>query len=83
MTIGLEAERRVKVGLILEALAAKEGISVTNEDLNHEIARLAAEVKLSVDEVRRMIQAGGKETWMIFRPESWPTKLWISSIVTQ
>jgi trigger factor len=50
------------VGLILEALAAKEGISVTNEDLSHEIERLAAEVKLSVDEVRRMIQAGGKET---------------------
>lgn len=57
-----EAERRVKVGLILEALAAKEGISVTNEDLAQEIARLAAEVKLSVDEVRRMIQAGGKDT---------------------
>jgi trigger factor len=57
-----EAERRVKVGLILEALAAKEGISVTNEDLDHEIARLAAEVKLSVDEVRRMIQSGGQET---------------------
>ena len=57
-----EAERRVKVGLILEALAAKEGISVTNEDLNHETARLAAEVKLSVDEVRRMIQAGGRDT---------------------
>ena len=57
-----EAERRVKVGLILEALAAKEGIAVTNEDLAQEIARLAAEVKLSVDEVRRMIQAGGKDT---------------------
>ena len=57
-----EAERRVKVGLILEALAAKEGISVTKEDLNHETARLAAEVKLSVDEVRRMIQAGGRDT---------------------
>ncbi|MCE3223586.1 MAG: tig [Nitrospira sp.] len=57
-----EAERRVKVGLILEALAAKEGISVTNEDLTNEIARLAAEVKISADEVRRMIQAGGKET---------------------
>ncbi|MBA3754647.1 MAG: trigger factor, partial [Nitrospira sp.] len=50
-----EAERRVKVGLILEALAAKEGIIVTNEELDHEIARLAAEVKLSTDEVRRMI----------------------------
>ena len=57
-----EAERRVKVGLILEVLAAKEGISVTNEDLNQETARLAAEVKLSVDEVRRMIQSGGQDT---------------------
>ena len=57
-----EAERRVKVGLILEALAAKEGISVTNEDLKSEIERLATEVKLSVEEVRRMIQAGGKDT---------------------
>ena len=57
-----EAERRVKVGLILEALAAKEGITVTNEDLGNEIARLAAEVKLSVEEVTRMIQAGGQDT---------------------
>ena len=57
-----EAERRVKVGLILEALAAKESITVTNEDLGNEIARLAAEVKLSVEEVTRMIQAGGQET---------------------
>jgi trigger factor len=57
-----EAERRVKVGLILEALAAKENITVTNEDLNNEIERLASEVKLSVEEVSRMIQAGGKDT---------------------
>jgi trigger factor len=57
-----EAERRVKVGLILEALAAKENITVTNEDLSNEIARLAAEVKLSVEEVTRMIQAGGQDT---------------------
>ena len=57
-----EAERRVKVGLILEALATKENITVTNEDLSNEIARLAAEVKLSVEEVTRMIQAGGQDT---------------------
>lgn len=57
-----EAERRVKVGLILEALAAKENITVTNEDLSNEIARLAAEVKLSIEEVTRMIQAGGQDT---------------------
>ncbi|MBS0170560.1 MAG: trigger factor [Nitrospira sp.] len=57
-----EAERRVKVGLILEALAAKEGITVTNEDLTNEITRLASEVKLSVEEVTRMIRAGGQDT---------------------
>lgn len=57
-----EAERRVKVGLILEALATKENITVTNEDLSNEISRLAAEIKLSVEEVTRMIQAGGQDT---------------------
>ncbi len=57
-----EAERRVKVGLILEALAAKESITVTNEDLSNEITRLASEVKLSVEEVTRMIRAGGQDT---------------------
>lgn len=56
-----EAERRVKVGLILEAVAAKEGLTVTNEDLSNEITRLASEVKLSVEEVTRMIRAGGQE----------------------
>lgn len=57
-----EAERRVKVGLILEAVAAKEALTVTNEDLSNEITRLASEVKLSVEEVTRMIRAGGQET---------------------
>jgi trigger factor len=57
-----EAERRVKTGLILEAIAEKEGLTVTNEELQAEIARLASEVKLSVEEVRRMIQAGGPES---------------------
>jgi trigger factor len=57
-----EAERRVKMGLILEAIADKEGLTVTNEELNAEIVRLASEVKLSVEEVTRMIQAGGQES---------------------
>jgi trigger factor len=57
-----EAERRVKTGLILEAIAEKEGLTVTNEELDAEISRLASEVKLSVEEVTRMIQAGGQES---------------------
>lgn len=35
---------------------------MTNEDLAQEVNRLAAEVKLSVDEITRMIQAGGQDT---------------------
>ena len=57
-----EAERRVKMGLILEAIADKEGLTVSNQELNEEIARLASEVKMSVEEVTRMIQAGGQES---------------------
>jgi trigger factor len=57
-----EAERRVKISLVLEAIAEKEGLTVTNEDLNAEVNRLASEVKLSVEEIRRMIQAGGKDS---------------------
>jgi trigger factor len=57
-----EAERRVRMGLILEAIADKEGLTVSNQELNEEIARLASEVKLSVEEVTRMIQAGGQDS---------------------
>jgi trigger factor len=57
-----EADRRVKMGLILEAIADKEGLTVSNEELNEEIARLASEVKMSVEEVTRMIQGGGQES---------------------
>ena len=57
-----EAEHRVKTSLILEAVADKEGLTVTNEDLDAEITRLAAEIKISVEEIRRMIQAGGQDS---------------------
>jgi trigger factor len=57
-----EAEQRVKISLILEAIADKEGLTVTDEDLNAEITRLATEIKISVEEIRRMIQAGGQDS---------------------
>ena len=56
------ANRRVKVGLILEAVAEKEGLSVNQEDLNHEVAKLAAELRMPVAELVKMIQAGGQES---------------------
>lgn len=55
-----EAVRRVKAGLILEAIAERERIAVGNEDVEAEILRLASEAKVPVQEVRRMIEAGGE-----------------------
>ena len=57
-----EAQRRVKVGLILEAIAEKEGLSVTQDDINAEITRLAAELRTSTAELVKMIQAGGRDS---------------------
>ncbi len=57
-----EANRRVKVGLILEAVAEKEGVSVTQEDLNNEVSRLATELRLPVTDLVKMIQAGGQDS---------------------
>jgi len=57
-----EATRRVKVGLILEAIADKERLTVEEEDVSAEIERMASELKLSAEEVRRMVEAGGEES---------------------
>ena len=57
-----EAARRVKVGLILEAIAEKESLTVTQEDLNNEVSRLATELKIDQAELVKMIQAGGQDS---------------------
>lgn len=57
-----EAARRVKVGLILEAVAEKENLTVTQEDLNNEIHRLATELKIAQADLVKMIQAGGQDS---------------------
>jgi trigger factor len=56
------ANRRVKVGLVLEAIAEKEGVSVTEEDLNNEVTRLASELRMPLADLVKMIQAGGQES---------------------
>lgn len=57
-----EAARRVKVSLVLEAIAEKEGLTVTQEDFNAEIVRLASELKIPTAELVKMIKAGGQES---------------------
>jgi trigger factor len=56
------ANRRVKVGLILEAIAEKEGLFVSEEDLNSEVTRLASELRMPLADLVKMIQAGGQES---------------------
>lgn len=57
-----EAKRRVKLGLILEAIAEREGLRVEDQDVTHEIERLAADLKLPAEEVRKLVLAGGEES---------------------
>jgi trigger factor len=57
-----EAARRVKIGLVLETIAEKEGLTVTQDDLNAEIMRLASDLKMPADDLVKMIKAGGQES---------------------
>ena len=62
-----EAKRRVKLGLILETIADKEGLTVEPEEIEEEIKKLAKTLKISDDEVRRMVDAGGQGSRDEFR----------------
>ncbi len=57
-----EAARRVKVGMILETIAEKEGITVSQEDLDAEITRMAAELRMPVDDIKKIVRAGGEDS---------------------
>lgn len=52
---GPAAERKVRLSLILEAIAARERIAVSDEELAAEIAKIAAANKLEPAEVRRRL----------------------------
>jgi trigger factor len=56
-----DATRRVKVGLILEAIAEKEGIRVEEEDVAAELERLAKRLKLTAEDIRRMVESAGQD----------------------
>jgi trigger factor len=56
---GPTAERKVRATLLLEAIAEREGVAVTEEDLAAEIARIAASNRLEPAEVRRRLVKNG------------------------
>ncbi len=56
-----EAQRRVKVGMVLEAIAEKEGLAVEQEDLDAEVQRMSSELRISTEEIARIVKSGGEE----------------------
>ena len=55
------AQQRVKLGLVLETIAQKEGIAVTEADLEYECRQMARALQVDVAEVVKMLQAGGAD----------------------
>lgn len=54
------AQNGVKVDLVLEAVAKAESLEVTPEDLEAEVAAMAAGYQASVDEVRKIVVEEGR-----------------------
>lgn len=54
------ASFNVKTDLLLEAVAKAEGLEVTGEDLEQEVAAMAASYQAPVDEVRKIIAQEGR-----------------------
>lgn len=50
-----QAEKRVKLRLILEKIAEKEAIEISDEDVENEYARLAEAYKMEVEQVKNAI----------------------------
>src|SRR5207247_126450 len=55
------AQQRVKLGLLLEAIAQKEGIAVTDADLEYECRQMARALQVDVAEVVKMLRDGGED----------------------
>jgi len=55
-----DAKKRVKLGLILEAIADKEGISVSEQEIQDEITKLAHSLQIPLENIQEMIRSGGE-----------------------
>ena len=50
-----QAEKQVKIGLALEAVAAAEHIEASEDEINAEIKRIADQYKMEEDKVRELV----------------------------
>lgn len=52
-----QAEKRVRTGLVLEAITAAEGIEATDAEVNEELAKIAESAKMDVERVKNILEA--------------------------
>ena len=55
------AKERVRLGLVLEAIAKKEGIAVAESDVEHECHLMARAMKVETAEIQKLLLSGGQE----------------------
>ncbi len=56
------AQKRVKLGLVLEAIAHKEGLSVSDQDIQEEFTKLAQGLQVPLEEIQKMVESGGQSS---------------------
>lgn len=56
----IEASRRVKIAYILHEIAQKEGLKVSDDELNHEISNMAERLGKSQEELRMNLEKNGR-----------------------
>ena len=59
-----QAEKRIKSRLVLEAVVAAEGITVTEEEFEAEVTRMATSYMMEADKVKELLGEGGKKSVM-------------------
>lgn len=52
---------RVRLGLILEAIAKQEGLTVADADIEQELQQMARAMKVDVSEVKKLLMSGGQD----------------------
>ena len=59
-----QAEKRIKTRLVLEAVAAAENITATEEDFEEEVKKMADMYQMEADKVKEAIGENGKKQMM-------------------
>lgn len=62
-----QANFRVRLGLILESIATKEGVTVTETDIDQDVGQMARAMKVDAAEVKRLLLSGDRDTLADFK----------------